>query len=47
MPAFGDDKVSVLIHTYKHKPLRKFKWLSANMELNAHLMWVWYDALQA
>ena len=28
-PAFGDDKVSVLTRTYKHKPLRKAKWLSA------------------
>ena len=32
------DKVSMLTHTYTHKPLRKVKWTSAITRLTAHLM---------
>ena len=39
-PALGDDKVGVLTRTYKHKPLRKAKWLSAITMLIAP---VWPD----
>ena len=34
----GGDKVSMLVHTYPHKPLRKSKWSAAISRLRARFM---------
>ena len=40
-PTLWDDKVSVLTHTYPHKPVRKIKWPAAVTRLTPHLLMAW------